>query len=57
MYAFTTCPRKEIQNYVKQNTAPYKYPRQIEFIEAMPKTSSGKIRRAALREMARKGGK
>lgn len=49
--------RKEIQNYVKQNTAPYKYPRQIEFIEAMPKTSSGKIRRAALREMARKGGK
>ena len=46
---------KEIQNYVKKNTAPYKYPRQIEFIDAMPKTTSGKIRRTELREMARKG--
>ncbi len=45
--------RKEIQNYVKANTAPYKYPRQIEFVLEMPKTPSGKIRRAALREMAR----
>ncbi|MBR0458392.1 MAG: AMP-binding protein, partial [Victivallales bacterium] len=46
---------KEIQNYVKQNTAPYKYPRKIEFIDAMPKTTNGKIRRDALREMAKKG--
>ena len=43
--------RKEIQEYVKHNTAPYKYPRKIEFIEAMPKTTSGKIRRTELRKM------
>ena len=42
---------KDIQNYVKTHTAPYKYPRQVEFIEAMPKTTSGKIRRTVLREM------
>ena len=42
--------KKEIQNYVKHNTAPYKYPRKIEFVEAMPKTSSGKIRRTELRK-------
>jgi len=47
---------KEIQNYVKKNTAPYKYPRKIEFIEAMPKTTSGKIRREELRRMAREQG-
>ncbi len=46
---------KEIQDYVKRNTAPYKYPRQIEFIDAMPKTPSGKIRRSILREMAKQG--
>jgi len=40
---------KEIQDYVKSRTAPYKYPRQVEFIPAMPKTVSGKIRRSALR--------
>ena len=43
--------RKEIQEYVKHNTAPYKYPRKIEFIEAMPKTTSGKIRRTELRKL------
>ena len=42
---------KEIQEYVKSHTAPYKYPRQIEFVESMPKTTSGKIRRAELRKM------
>ncbi|MEA4861865.1 MAG: AMP-binding protein [Victivallaceae bacterium] len=42
--------KKEIQNYVKTNTAPYKYPRLVEFVEALPKTTNGKIRRAALRE-------
>jgi len=41
---------KELQNHVKQLTAPYKYPRKIEFINELPKTSSGKIRRVELRE-------
>jgi acyl-coenzyme A synthetase/AMP-(fatty) acid ligase len=39
----------EIQDYVKENTAPYKYPRQVEFIDELPKTVSGKIRRVDLR--------
>jgi acyl-coenzyme A synthetase/AMP-(fatty) acid ligase len=34
---------------VKANTAPYKYPRQIEFIDELPKTVSGKVRRVDLR--------
>lgn len=42
--------QKEIQEYVKERTAPYKYPRVIEFVEALPKTISGKIRRVELRE-------
>lgn len=42
--------KKEIQNFVKNNTAPYKYPRIVEFVAEMPKTISGKIRRSALRE-------
>ena len=41
---------KEIQEYVKTHTAPYKYPRIIEFVDALPKTVNGKIRRAALRQ-------
>jgi len=41
--------KKEIQQYVKENTAPYKYPRQVEFITELPKTISGKIRRVELR--------
>ena len=40
---------KELQNYVKVNTAPYKYPRIIEFVDALPKTFSGKVRRVAIR--------
>ncbi|MBW2268185.1 MAG: AMP-binding protein [Deltaproteobacteria bacterium] len=39
----------ELQDHVKRTTAPYKYPRAIEFIEALPKTVSGKIRRIELR--------
>ena len=39
---------KEIQNYVKQRTAPYKYPRIVEFREELPKTISGKIIRNKL---------
>lgn len=41
---------KELQNFVKEHTAPYKYPRAIEFIDELPKTTSGKIRRIELRE-------
>ena len=40
--------KKEIQNYVKAHTAPYKYPRVVEFRDELPKTISGKIRRNAL---------
>jgi acetyl-CoA synthetase len=40
---------KEIQEHVKQVTAPYKYPRIIEFVESLPKTISGKIRRTEIR--------
>lgn len=40
--------KKEIQNYVKKNTAPYKYPRVIEFVTELPKTISGKIIRKAI---------
>ncbi len=46
---------KELQNHVKQSTAPYKYPRKIEFIDALPKTSSGKIRRIELRQREMQG--
>ena len=42
--------KKEIQDYVKHNTAPYKYPRVVEFIDELPKTISGKIRRVELRK-------
>jgi acetyl-CoA synthetase len=41
---------KEIQTHVKQVTAPYKYPRIIEFVNELPKTISGKIRRVEIRE-------
>jgi acyl-coenzyme A synthetase/AMP-(fatty) acid ligase len=41
---------RELQEHVKEQTAPYKYPRVVDFAEALPKTSSGKIRRALLRE-------
>ncbi|MFA5073557.1 MAG: AMP-binding protein [Nitrospirota bacterium] len=41
---------KELQEHVKKVTAPYKYPRIIEFVPALPKTISGKIRRVEIRE-------
>lgn len=40
----------ELQEHVKNMTAPYKYPREIEFIDELPKTASGKIRRVELRQ-------
>ena len=42
--------KKELQNHVKRETAPYKYPRIIEFVDELPKTISGKIRRVEIRE-------
>lgn len=41
---------KELQDHVKTTTAPYKYPRVIEFVDSLPKTISGKIRRNRIRE-------
>ena len=40
----------ELQEFVKQQTAPYKYPREVEFVTDLPKTISGKIRRVELRD-------
>ena len=40
---------RDIQDFVKRVTAPYKYPREIEFVDELPKTASGKIRRVELR--------
>ena len=40
--------KKEIQTYVKEHTAPYKYPRIVEFKDELPKTISGKIQRNKL---------
>jgi len=41
---------RELQEHARAQTAPYKYPRIVEFADALPKTASGKIRRATLRE-------
>jgi acetyl-CoA synthetase len=41
---------KELQEHVKRETAPYKYPRIVDFAPELPKTASGKVRRAALRD-------
>ena len=40
---------RELQNHVKRVTAPYKYPRIIEYVDELPKTISGKIRRTEIR--------
>lgn len=49
---------RDIQEFAKKKTAPYKYPREIEFVDELPKTVSGKIKRAVLRkiEIKRKSG-
>ncbi|WP_338870613.1 acyl-CoA synthetase [Myxococcus stipitatus] len=47
---------KELQEHVKHTTAPYKYPRDVEFVTELPKTVSGKIRRAELRATPPKPG-
>ncbi len=41
---------RELQDFVKQRIAPYKYPRTIEFMDALPKTATGKLQRKALRQ-------
>jgi acyl-coenzyme A synthetase/AMP-(fatty) acid ligase len=45
----------ELQDHVKRETAPYKYPRVVDFADSLPKTTSGKIRRALLRDGAEPG--
>ena len=47
---------REIQEHVKKVTAPYKYPRVIEFVDELPKTISGKIRRVEIRQKSDKKG-
>ena len=47
---------KELQEHVKNVTAPYKYPRVVEFVDELPKTISGKIRRVEIREKDMKKG-
>jgi 2-aminobenzoate-CoA ligase len=42
--------RRRCREYVKHELAPYKYPREIEFVDALPRTETGKIRRVELRE-------
>lgn len=42
--------KKELQTYVKKNTAPYKYPRIVEFVDELPKTISGKIKHSQIRK-------
>jgi acetyl-CoA synthetase len=49
-YAASEELKKELQDHVKKVTAPYKYPRIIEFVEELPKTISGKIRRVEIRD-------
>ena len=43
--------RKELQDFVKETVAPYKYPRAIEFIAALPRTETGKLQRFKLRAL------
>jgi 2-aminobenzoate-CoA ligase len=40
----------ELQEFVKATIAPYKYPRSVEFLDALPRTSTGKVQRYRLRE-------
>jgi len=46
----------ELQNFVKRNAAPHKYPRAVVFLDALPKTATGKIKRYELRERAAEDG-
>jgi 2-aminobenzoate-CoA ligase len=50
--AGTDPSRKELQDFVKQRIAAYKYPREVEFLGALPRTETGKVQRFRLRQMA-----
>lgn len=54
-YSASDALARELQDHVKQTTAPYKYPRKIEFVESLPKTISGKIIRKELRDREWRG--
>jgi len=43
--------KADLKLYVKQNLAPYKYPREIEFISELPKTTTGKVQRFRLKQV------
>ena len=45
----------ELQAFAKQAIAPYKYPREVEFVAALPRTATGKIQRYRLRQLAAGG--
>ncbi|HWI39049.1 MAG TPA: benzoate-CoA ligase family protein [Burkholderiales bacterium] len=45
--------KKTLQEYVKQNIAPYKYPRAIEFMDSLPRTETGKVQRFKLRQLGK----
>ena len=47
---------RDIQRHTKELTAPYKYPREIEFVKSLPKSYAGKIKRDILRKHAENGG-
>ena len=49
-YEGTDALTRELQEHVKKTTAPYKYPRIIEYVDELPRTVNGKIRRVAIRE-------
>jgi acetyl-CoA synthetase len=53
--AYSPCDSlaEEIKEHAKQAMAPYKYPRRIEFVPALPKTTTGKIKRRELRDQER----
>ncbi|MFN8760044.1 MAG: AMP-binding enzyme, partial [Tagaea sp.] len=47
---------KALQDHVKATIAPYKYPRALEFVDALPRTETGKVQRFKLRQQAAAGG-
>ena len=53
-YTASDALKKELQDHVKRTTAPYKYPRIIDFVDEIPKTFSGKIKRAEIRKNDKK---
>jgi acetyl-CoA synthetase len=53
-YSASDALKRELQDHVKRVTAPYKYPRIVEFVPVLPKTISGKIRRVEIRDRDKK---